>query len=561
MSSKIKKPTASVSSITFSDGTIIKLDPNEKLMLVGPNNSGKSLTLREVVNSVSSQHGDFERNLVVKNLSLNKSGDVVSLRKYLKAKGTFLHQNYHVGNWQVHEPTIATWEQSRFLWQLAPGFIKNISADTRLSITAIQNNVSTYEQKTAPQHVLYDDNELMKRVSDLFHQAFGNDIFFDYRGGGSLPIHVGKRPKRKPTEDSHDNSYVNRIRKFPLLNEQGDGVKSYTGILFEAVAVERDITLIDEPEAFLHPPQMRQLGETLGNEVKGQLLVATHSSDILKGFLNAKPDFVRVVRIQRKGKVNDVKEASLETIKTFWEQPELKYSNALDGIFHEQTIICEGHSDCLLYNATADHMEHNTNKSWRDTVFVSAGGKQNIHGIASVLREIGVPVTGVYDFDFLSNRNLVKLAVEGFGGDWEIIKPLWSKVSDAVIEAAKPLTSDEIKKEVIDLLNTPKNESVSIRRITKTLKSGNPWTNAKSCGLKAIPNEQSQKDFAYLDTELKALGIVVVPVGALENFYPDIKLDGPKFVTKLLQEISLDDKRLSHLRNFVKTVHDLQMRR
>jgi ABC-type sugar transport system ATPase subunit len=43
------KPTASISSITFSDGQTIELGPKEKLMLVGPNNSGKSLTLREAV--------------------------------------------------------------------------------------------------------------------------------------------------------------------------------------------------------------------------------------------------------------------------------------------------------------------------------------------------------------------------------------------------------------------------------------------------------------------------------------------------------------------------------
>jgi len=55
--------------------------------------------------------------------------------------------------------------------------------------------------------------------------------------------------------------------------------------LFEIVVSERDITLLDEPEAFLHPPQMRRLSETLSSEVKGQLIVATHSSDILRGFL------------------------------------------------------------------------------------------------------------------------------------------------------------------------------------------------------------------------------------------------------------------------------------
>jgi len=273
-----------------------------------------------------------------------------------------------------------------------------------LSITEPQASISFGDHKSVPQHVLYDDVKLMNRISGLFREAFREDLFFDFRGGASLPIHVGEPPMPKSGEDRISESFVERVRHHPLLHEQGDGMKSYAGILFEAVATERDITLIDEPEAFLHPPQMRRLGATLASEVKGQLVVATHSSDIMRGFLTGTNGSVRILRMHRDGSVNHVTEAPVDVIKMLWEQPDLRYSNALEGIFHEQTIVCEGHSDCRLYNAMADHLESGEENPWPDTAYVPAGGKAGIHVIASVLRQIGVPVAGVYDIDFLSDR-------------------------------------------------------------------------------------------------------------------------------------------------------------
>ena len=552
------KPTASISSITFSDGQTIKLEPNEKLMLVGPNNSGKSLTLREVVTSVTSDNGDFEKNLVVKDLSLAKSGDSAALHSYLKTVGIFRDRTFHVGNAQVYEGHIHIWDQPHMLGPLAPSFIKNIGAQNRLGITVMQNSISPREQKSVPQHVLYEDQSLMERISQLFRRAFREDIFFDYRGGSLLPIHVGNRPKREAGEDRIDKSYVDKVRAFPLLHEQGDGVKSYAGILFEVVATERDITLIDEPEAFLHPPQMRRLGETLASEVKGQLLVATHSSDIMRGFLTGTSGSIRIVRMQRDGKVNQVTESSVDTIKTLWKQLDLKYSNALEGIFHEQTIICEDDSDCRLFNSVADHMEGEADERWRDTAFVPAGGKHNIHRIARVLRQIGVPVTGVYDIDFLSEGKLVQTAVEGFGGDWGKVEPLWKQVNAAVTDGVTPPTNVEIKGKIIDLLSNAEEESLPKGDVDNLLKSGKPWAEVKKYGLPAIPNGQAQTDFATLDAALKELGIVVVPVGEVENYCPEVGSHGTKFVTKLLQDIPLDDDRLTDLRSFVETIHKLR---
>jgi len=302
---------------------------------------------------------------------------------------------------------------------------------------------------------------------------------------------------------------------------------------------------------------MRKLGETLASEVNGQLFVATHSSDILRGFLEGTQGNVRILRISREGNSNLVKEASGETIKNLWEKPELRYSNALEGIFHEQTIICGDDSDCRLVNSIANYLDINSQEQWLDTAYVPTGGKHGIAKVADVLRKIGVPVKAVFDIDFLSEKNLVKSTVLAFGGNWEEeVSPLWNRVDSAVRGGIKAKKTSQIKEDIIAILNSSNNGSnLPKGDILEALKQGKSWNVIKKFGEIGIPNGNAKKDYMLLRDSLEKIGIYLVPVGEIENFCPVIGSHGPKFITKLLSTVSLGDERLSELRTFVSKVH------
>lgn len=549
----VKKPTVSISKILFSGGSNFVLQPNDKVILVGPNNSGKSQSLREILSIC--QHGKKERPVVIAEIELSKSGSTDELRKFLDDKADYVNDMYRHGDWQIHESHVQYWAQSYLLHGLLLGFLKKIAADDRLKICEQQNSIAPGDQKSKPQHVLYDDEALMSKISGLFRRAFSYDLMFDFRGGSRLPIHVGELPKLEGGADRVGDLYVTAVRKNPLLDKQGDGMKSYAGILFEAVVADRDITLIDEPEAFLHPPQMRRLGETLSSEVNGQLIVATHSSDVMRGFLEGTRGDVRILRIRREGDVNIVSEAPTGVIKELWEKPELRYSNALEGIFHEQTIICEDDSDCRLINSVADYLSSGADKQWQDTAYVPTGGKHGIPKVAGVLRRIGVPVKAVFDIDFLSESVLVESAVEAFGGQWDEVKPLWVRVDAAVRNGITAKTVDKIKEEIVTLLEKAGEDNLPKGDVIEAMKQGKPWAEVKKYGSRGIPKGDAQRDYNALRDKLEEIGIFLVPVGEIENFCPEIGSHGPKFVTKLLSGIPLGDDRLEELRTFVERVH------
>lgn len=548
-----KKPSISISKLVFSGGSTFGLGPSEKVILVGPNNSGKSQSLREILGIC--QNGEKERPVVVAAIELNKLGNETDLREFLEAEADFVNGIYRHEDWQLHANHTRFWTYPYLQNGLSEGFIRKIAADDRLMICVQQSSIGPGEQKSRPQHILYDDERLMSKISRLFRRAFGKELMFDFRGGSRMPIHVGDLPVGDCMVDRVGDSYVHAVRQNPLLDKQGDGMKSYAGILFEAVVANRDVTLIDEPEAFLHPPQMRRLGETLSSEVNGQLIVATHSSDIMRGFLEGTQGNVRILRIRREENVNIVSEASPDVIKELWEKPELRYSNAREGVFHEQTIICEDDSDCRLINSIADHLSSGAEPQWQDTAYVPTGGKYGIPKVAEVLRKIGVPVKAVFDIDFLSERELVKTTVEAFGGSWVIVEPLWLRVDAAVRGGVKAKTLEEIKREVVSILDKSDDGNLPKGDVIDAMKQGKPWAVVKKFGTRGIPKGAAQIDYGALRDQLEEIGIFVVPVGEIENFCPEIGLHGPKFVTKLLSDVPLSDTRLQELHVFVEKVH------
>lgn len=163
------KPAASLSKITFSGGHSFNLIPDEKIILVGPNNSGKSQSLREIL--AICQNGEKERTMVVSSVEVKKVGTITEFRDFLDREAVFSGGMYSYLDWHIHENQINFWTFSHLNHGLAGGFIKRIAADDRLRICEQQNSIAVGDHKSKPQHILYDDEGQMKKISDLFRRA------------------------------------------------------------------------------------------------------------------------------------------------------------------------------------------------------------------------------------------------------------------------------------------------------------------------------------------------------------------------------------------------------
>ncbi|MGZ3471666.1 MAG: AAA family ATPase [Isosphaeraceae bacterium] len=56
------------------------------------------------------------------------------------------------------------------------------------------------------------------------------------------------------------------MQNYEQLDEQGDGIRSFVGIVVALLILNRGLFLIDEPEAFLHPPQAYRIGAFIAEQ-------------------------------------------------------------------------------------------------------------------------------------------------------------------------------------------------------------------------------------------------------------------------------------------------------
>jgi hypothetical protein len=284
-------------------------------------------------------------------------------------------------------------------------FINYLNAEKRLSSSNSPASFNSIDG--SPQHpiqYLYVNDEKERELSEYFCRAFGMDLIVNRGAGDIIPLFVGNRPEINNGEDRISKSYIKKLAQLPKLQEQGDGMRSFAGILLDTFTSQHSITLIDEPEAFLHPPQARLLGKMLAEASNNrQLFISTHSEDFIKGLLDTNSENVKIIRINRDKNINKMNILKNDDIKRLWNDSILRYSNILSGLFHSKVVICESDNDYRFYQAIKDILGNE--KISHDILFTHCGGKQRLKTVIKALKALNVKIVTIADIDVLDDEN------------------------------------------------------------------------------------------------------------------------------------------------------------
>jgi hypothetical protein len=127
-----------------------------------------------------------------------------------------------------------------------------LGATGRIETSQSAQAIDFYNQaKTHPLHYLHQDPELRRKLASWFRRAFGTGIAMDFMAGARIPLHVGDDVELCAGETALDRTYVERLRSYPRLETEGDGMRSFVGLLLHVMLTFHRIILVDEPEAFL----------------------------------------------------------------------------------------------------------------------------------------------------------------------------------------------------------------------------------------------------------------------------------------------------------------------
>lgn len=524
-----QRPQVFMQSIIFNDGTVLPLNRNSIVVFTGANNSGKSQILRDLENYLNKSNEGLK--VVIKEVLYDFRGNIID-EFFFKNHFIINQQGYvemiGLGN-SIDRNSLVYWWKERTLYNnLHLLFIKRLSTEIRLTVS---NDLQRDNQpESHPIYKLYKNEYLAQKLSDYFHQAFGVDLIVNRSEMRTIPLHVGKAPDKEAYTIKSQDEYYDKVSVLPKLQDQGDGMRSFASILLDTFTSEHSITLIDEPEAFLHPPQARVLGKMLAknSSIDRQLFISTHSEDFLQGLLDADNENVTVIRINRIDDINKMNILVNSEIKKLWSNPLLRYSNILSGLFHEKVIVCESDYDCLFYQAVMNAIYESKGKIAPDILFSHCGGKSRAKDVVEALRAVNVPVVAICDFDLLNSSREFKSLIEAFGENWENV------------------FSNDMKI-IYDSMNA-KNSS-----------GDNAWVQIKKIG-KAGFTGDAPAAYEKVETMCKKIGLFVVPVGEMKCFDKTVNKEKKDWVYHVLENYELAvEPKLSEARDFVQAIVDFKL--
>lgn len=545
-----------VKEITFNDGHTFEFDHSDIIVFTGANNAGKSQVLREIKTFFEDQK---RPRLITNVINAEYIGDV----SYLKEKSVYRINSYWLEDIQFGNiNNLDHFWTNHQLSSISRYFINHLSTEERLQTANPPQSFNVLEQDpTHPIQKLYVDDTKEVELSALFHKAFNANIIVNRGAGSNIPIHVGIKPEILQGEDRVSFSYLTRLKELPQLQNQGDGMRSFAGILLNVFTSHHTITLIDEPEAFLHPPQARLLGKMLAKNTPNnrQLFLSTHSEDFLKGLLDADNENVKIIRIDREENINHMSILKNDEIKQFWKDPILRYSNILSGLFHSKVVICEGDTDCRFYQAIMNALHDGEDEISPDILFTHCGGKQRLKTVIAALKALKVKVVAVTDIDVLNNKNTFKDLVTSLEIDWNTLDRKWNIINDYVKNQRAQLDTADVKDAISKLLNDVEDDQFPqdvAAQIKKTLKSSTAWSKIKEVG-KTFFTGDAYTAFVEIDKICKLNGLFIVPVGELEFFYRPDSNHGTKWVNNVLENVDLkNESELRSAREFIKEIID-----
>lgn len=420
----------------------LSFEPGPMTVFVGPNNSGKSLALRELETFVESGgeelgyivegvEPDLPPPEVVREMVLSRqvsdgaapapAGLTRVVR--LKSPGEFSRRRAEDPAEPLAEQVIdldavtralkdvdhLTDEEFALLCRdVLTLFLIRLDGQTRLALTQPRAAGKPEEHPAHHLAALWRDDAARERIREITGDAFNLFFVIDKSTDGELfRIRMSERPPLDDAEEQGDDdramAFHGRAHDIASLS---DGVRAFTGLTAAVMSADYRIMLVDEPEAFLHPPLTRKLGKRLTQlaaERGANVLASTHSPEFLMGCVQS-GQRVNVVRLTWRAGVATARLLRADKLDAMMKDPLLRSTGVLGALFHEGAIVCEADADRVFYSEINERLLAARAGGADGCLFMNAQNKQTIRRIVRPLREMGIPAVAVVDLDILKGR-------------------------------------------------------------------------------------------------------------------------------------------------------------
>lgn len=344
-----------------------------------------------------------------------------------------------------------------------------------------------------------------------------------FSGGSTLPIRVSDNDAPPSHED---RLFPEGVKSYRTIETEGEGIRSYAAVCIMLLLAQRALYLIDEPEMCLHPPQARAIGRFIGEygkSVKGCILVATHSSPVLRGILETNQN-VTVIRLTRSKGSFKGRQVSQELLIKATRKPFSRSEIILDGLFADAVVLCESDGDRVVFESTLNTLT----PPLPDIRFTPVGGTGGFAESVRLYRALEVPVAIAADLDFLFKNELREVLLE-LGATEDGVTALSERITTVMqqIRRLQPeLSPDAAAEELRVLIGDPsawdiQKEAELRSKLNRLSGRLNQLALVKLKGIEGLPEPLSRELKSLLEN-IQKHGLFLVPRGELESWVPHL---------------------------------------
>lgn len=530
------------------------MEPRGLVVVIGPNSSGKTQMLRDLQARLLGQSRklvvcekiDLERPPALDPLLDSLCSTRQIRRKFDEHNRPIIETlmpglGHKSSNWTLQftviegfynsKPDADLNQSDRFLEHFGRSFLSSLFLDSRLVVTNTVNNFD-YENQGPSNEIqaLYLDKSAKEKLAEESVRVFGKAIWLDNTRANSLCLRVAQDGKMPSPEDRLEPE---KMRTYRLIEEEGDGFKSYIGTCVTLLLGQRPICLIDEPELCLHPPQAYALGRFIGKYGTSSdhvTFVATHSSHVLRGIIEETTK-LEIVRLSRSGSKFSGRKVSHDAIRACIDKPSTKVETILDGLFAEAVTVVESEGDRLVYSTTWERL---TSEFRHDVHFVSVGGIGGFADTCELYRNLRIPACVIADLDLLRELDTFERVMRALASA-EDTRAAVEKCRDIIdrIKALGPIhTESELRAELQSVIDEKLDWSDAeqlrqVKRKLSGLSAGLSQTARLKKGIESLRSDPVYHDLNALLGYCRSHGLFLVPGGELEDWIPSLMAGGP----------------------------------
>jgi len=529
------------------------------ILIVGPNSGGKTQLLRDIYRRLK---GDAGRFVVARDIALRKVIDFERFLSCLEHEGYAERFKDEGNNKQIRlkstfvgsgdsaplilEDHAMAWHSSYARDESISGQQRWLSIFGRLLVTALfldrrlvaVNQTNLIDFETAPPqndlHALHMNDNAKQRLQEELLNTFGHTVWLDTSRGNGLCIRVSDRRDCPTAEDCLSPA---KMMAYRTIESEGDGLKSYVATCIALLLGRRPVCLIDEPEMCLHPPQAYNLGRCIakfGSSPETVTFVATHSSYVLRGVIDATPSCLQILRLTRVSETFAAHLVDSTKLASALKKPAAKAESVLDGIFAQAVVVVEADTDRAVYQATFERLQ---DEIQLDAHFATVGGLGGISNTCYLYRTLRIPVAVIADLDLIADgarltQVLESLAVDTDKSKIRILLKRVMKAGAEIKQITPPITANDVQDRLKDILSTKMNWSqgddiTATKKLREIANDLDRIKQLKRIGIAGLPSTLQTELYAILQ-ELANYGLFLVPVGELEQWF----LEGEVLVSK-----------------------------